>query len=408
MHFEVRTITEAEVPDWCAALNTGFLNPAGAIDAEARRDGLMPLERTWAGFDGGRVVSTLRSFPTTLIVPGGRAVPASAVTAVTTTATHRRRGLATRMIRNELQASVERGEIVSVLIAAEWGIYGRYGYGAATESQTLTVDAAAGRLRQRPAGSVEFVGVDEARAAAPAVFDRQRPHQPGEIERSDRYWDLSYGLLRYPSWREPKPAFHVLARDPAGAVIGVARYTHEAKWTQRQPRGEATVDLFVTSEPAGAGLLWDHLLSTDLTTSIRAGDRSPDDPLPWLLTDARHAWPSDRGDFLWLRPLNVPALLTARTYAVAGRLVLDVVDVDGPAGGRFALDVGAAGMTCERTGHPADLTLTVSALGSVYLGGYGLRVLAAAGLVAEHSPGAVALADLMFRGPGHPWCSTWF
>jgi hypothetical protein len=37
-----------------------------------------------------------------------------------------------------------------------------------------------------------------------------------------------------------------------------------------------------------------------------------------------------------------------------------------------------------------------------------VRMLAAAGLVDEHSTHAVAKADAMFRSPITPWCSTWF
>jgi hypothetical protein len=37
-----------------------------------------------------------------------------------------------------------------------------------------------------------------------------------------------------------------------------------------------------------------------------------------------------------------------------------------------------------------------------------VRTLAAAGLVEEHTKGAVAQADVMFRAPVAPWCSTWF
>src|SRR6185503_11373667 len=100
MGLDVRTITDDEVPAFCAAMNTGFLNPTGDIDADARRPGMI-LDRTWAGFDGSAIVSTLRSFPTDLTLPGGGMLPVSAVTAVTTTSTHRRRGLATRMVLNE-------------------------------------------------------------------------------------------------------------------------------------------------------------------------------------------------------------------------------------------------------------------------------------------------------------------
>lgn len=87
MELHVRTITDAEIPAWCAAMNTGFLNPGGEVDAEARRPGLI-LDRTWGGFEKSRIVSTLRSFPTEMTVPGGNSIDVAAVTAVTTTSSH--------------------------------------------------------------------------------------------------------------------------------------------------------------------------------------------------------------------------------------------------------------------------------------------------------------------------------
>jgi predicted acetyltransferase len=404
---DVRTITDDEVPAFCAAMNTGFLSPAGDVDAEARRPGMI-LDRTWAGFDGTLLVSTLRSFPTDLTMPGGRTVTASAVTAVTTTSTYRRRGLATRMVLGELAACVERGEPASVLIAAEWPIYGRFGYGAATEHQTLTVDTRLARLRNRPQGTVEYVDDATGRALSPEVFERHRLATPGEIARPDRFWDLDFGILRYPSWGEPKPAFTVVARDPDGTPIGVARYTHADKWTDRLPDGTAEVRGILTTDPAGDALLWSHLIGLDLAATVRAADRPADDVLPWLLTDARHARAADRADFLWVRPLDVPALLGARAYGVPGTVVLEVVDPAGFAGGRFALDAGADGATCTPTAASPDLTLGVAALGTVCLGGYGLHTLAAAGLVDEHTAGAVGRAARMFRADRAPWCSTWF
>jgi predicted acetyltransferase len=408
MQLDVRTITDDEVAAWCDATNRGFVNPApGAPDAALRRS-QMDLDRTWGGFDGSAVVSTLRSFPTGLTVPGGRMLDVSAVTAVTTTATHRRRGLGSRMVLGELAASAERGEAAAVLIAAEWPIYGRFGYGPATEHQTVRLDATAARMRQRPAGTVEFATPHDARAAAREVYERHRAARPGEIGRTDRAMDIQFGLIRFPSWPEIKKAFTVIARDGAGTPVGVARYTVEEKDAHRRPAGEISVDQFISDGPLGSALLWWHFANLDLVGTVVAEDRPPDEVLPLLLVDARHARAEDRFDFLWVRPLDVPAMLSTRDYLTTGTVVLEVVDKAGFAAGRYALDAAATGATCERTDAPADLTLDVATLGSAYLGGYQLRTLGAAGLVEEHSPGALARADALFTSPVTPWCSTWF
>lgn len=99
-----------------------------------------------------------------LQVPGGR-MPASGLTWVGVHPAHRRRGLARAMVLTHFERSLRRGEAVSVLTAAETGIYGRYGYGMATQYTTLTVDRGAS-LRDVPGSSdltVELAEVDRDR-----------------------------------------------------------------------------------------------------------------------------------------------------------------------------------------------------------------------------------------------------
>ena len=94
-----------------------------------------------------------------------------------------------------------------------------------------------------------------------------------------------------------------------------------------------------------------------------------------------------------------------RKVFCGGRLILEGRDDLDLAGGRFALEGSAEGSTCATTTESPDLTIPVRALGSAYLGGVSLSQLAAAGLVDEHRPGALALADRMFAsqtGPSYP------
>jgi len=133
-----------------------------------------------------------------------------------------------------------------------------------------------------------------------------------------------------------------------------------------------------------------------------------DEPLPWLLEDARAVRQVMRSDFLWVRVLDPIRALADRRYATPGRLVLEVVDPQGFAAGRFALDGGPDGADCGHTDAEPDMALPASSLGALYLGGVGARVLAAAGLVEERRAGAVARAAAMFHSDVAPWCNTWF
>ena len=134
-------------------------------------------ERTLGAFDGGRCVATFRSFAQELTVVGGRLVPADAISNVTVTSTHRRRGLLTRMMARDLAAAKERGDVVATLIAAEYPIYGRYGFGPATNATEWTIEVPRAGLDPRWAGPDDggrndLVDGEDVRKIGPELQDR--------------------------------------------------------------------------------------------------------------------------------------------------------------------------------------------------------------------------------------------
>jgi predicted acetyltransferase len=122
---ESRCITDDEISAWAEAMRVGFLSHAEDEFADVMRADL-DLDRTRGAFEGDRVVGTLRSFAAELTVPGGTAT-CSALTNVTVSGTHPRRGLLSVMLAADLAESAARGEVVSALIAADYPIYGRFG-----------------------------------------------------------------------------------------------------------------------------------------------------------------------------------------------------------------------------------------------------------------------------------------
>ena len=161
MSIEIRHPGDDEMPAFIEALQTGFLERHGDVTRIA--DEMRPiwdLDRVWAAVDGDRICGTYRSWATELTVPGGAQLPAAAVAAVTVLPTHRRRGILRAMSAAEHGAIRERGEVFAVLHAAEWPIYGRFGYGPATTEAAWTLDARQaafhgergdGRIRDRDA-----------------------------------------------------------------------------------------------------------------------------------------------------------------------------------------------------------------------------------------------------------------
>ncbi|MBR7677766.1 sterol carrier protein domain-containing protein, partial [Streptomyces daliensis] len=110
-----------------------------------------------------------------------------------------------------------------------------------------------------------------------------------------------------------------------------------------------------------------------------------------------------RSDFLWLRPLDVPAMLEARSYPVTGTLVLDLRDEAG-----YRLEAGPEGAKCVETREDADLSMEIGELGTLYLGDESATRLVALDRVEEHGEGAATTADVLFRTARRPWCPDVF
>ncbi|MCJ0873655.1 GNAT family N-acetyltransferase [Streptomyces sp. AP-93] len=414
MSADVRPIAESELPDWLRTLHTGFLAPTHGTPADiAQLAESVDFARTQGGFDAdtGRCVATFRSFPQELTVPGGAFVPSSAVTHVSVLPTHRRQGLLTRMMTAELAAAHARGDVLSTLIAAEYPIYGRYGYGPATSAAEWEIDVPRTGLDPRQpvpgdGGSIELVDEAEVREAGPALHERLRAATPGVVSRNARWWRLATGAEEM-SHRPYQKAFHAVYRTAAGEVAGLVRYTADDNWTDAKvPQNTVRVQQLLAVTPQAERALWHFLCSIDWVVKVRTGYRAPDDLVARLLPDARAARIVTSADWLWVRVLDVVRALGARTYAVPGVLVLEVVDKTGPAGGRYRLDAGAG--DCVRTEEPADLRLDVGTLGALYLGDESAVRLAALGGITEERPGALALADAVFRTARRPWCPDIF
>ncbi|MFJ9035020.1 GNAT family N-acetyltransferase [Streptomyces sp. NPDC102406] len=417
---DVRPITKDELPAWCRALNTGFLRPPIASpETVAKRLAFFDLARTRAAFapagggDGTRQVATFRSFAQDLSVPGGATVPTDAITNVTVTPTHRRRGLLSRMMAADLAEAKERGDVAATLIAAEYRIYGRYGFGPAATTTRWEIDVARAGLDPRWSGPGDGGRIDpadaaEVRAIGPALHERLRARVAGVVSRDDFWWEYETGLWPTPEdpWTEP---FYAVYRNARGEVEGLVAYRSDGHWGDaKMPGNTATVLKLTGVTPAAERALWHYLCSVDWVTAVRSDDRAPDDLLPHLLPDPRAARIVTQADLLWVRILDVVRALEARSYGASGELVLDVRDPAGFTQGRFRLAATPEGAVCEPSDRSPHLTLDVGELGALWLGDASAVRLAALGRVVEEEAGAAATADALLRTPRRPWCPDVF
>ncbi|WP_069171411.1 GNAT family N-acetyltransferase [Streptomyces griseus] len=417
MSLDPRAVSAAEFPDWYRAVGIGFLRSSiPAPDEEvAVRLATLDLSRVQGVFDAGRCVATFRSFAQELTVVGGATVPADAITAVTVTPTHRRRGLLGRMMAADLAAAKERGDVVASLIAAEYPIYGRYGFGPASWTTEWEIDVPRAGLDPRErvpseedGGRIELVDGADVRKLGPELHGRLAARQHGVVSRDERWWQRNTGVdvPAFEGWKEP---FHAVHRSADGETDGLVTYRADDNWGDRkQPQNKATVAGLIAVTPAAERALWRFVCSIDWITTVRTGYRAPDDLLPLLLPDPRAARVVTQADWLWLRILDVPRALEARTYTAAATLVLDVHDATGLAGGRYLLETSPSGASCTPTTRTPDLALDVRELGTLYLGDESALRLAALGRIEEHRPEAAATAEAVFRTARRAWCPDVF
>lgn len=407
MTIDVRRVRDDEFDAWSDAIDIGFHSPKHRGDGPRRRK-WTEMERAWGAFDEGRPVGTLRGIVFEMTVPGGASVTLDGISGVTVAPTHRRRGLLSRMMAGELGAAKERGETLSGLYAAEYPIYGRFGFGPAAEGGSWHLDARAATWSRELPGTVEIVDVQVALEQAPKVYDKLRALTPGAVTRSTAYWERNLGLVPREGESVPKDLLDAICYDENGEPVGYVRYKFpEDRWTNQRPDNTVdAVDLLAVNVEYEARL-WKYLADHDWVSHVVVKESRRADEL-WreLLVDRRAAWSDDQWEGEWLRVLDPVAALEARRYEVPGRIVLRVVDKDGYADGTFALDGGPDGATCAPTTESPDVTLSAAVLASIYLGGFSAARYALLGRLDEHKPGAASRLAAMFHTAIAPWSPT--
>ncbi|MFF3559386.1 GNAT family N-acetyltransferase [Streptomyces sp. NPDC002574] len=358
----------------------------------------------------GRPVGTAGAYSFELTLPGGMVVPAAGVTAVGVMPSHRRQGVLRAMMRHQLGELRARGDFLSVLLASEAPIYRRFGYGPATYTGRLTVPrhqaalvlpraggTADGSATGSDSGCVEVLRRTECVGILEEVYDRYRRAQPGALSRPHRWWALGAGQPPV----SPAPRYVAVHRDADGVPDGYASYSLGES-------GTLTVDETIATDDSVFTALARFVLGHDLVTQVVFRHVPPEHPLRWQFVDFRAGQASNHTDWLWVRLLDVPRALTARGWFTDGELVLDVDDPFLGEHGRYVLTVRDNKAHCVPTDRDPDLSLDVSDLGSIYLGGTTPSTLVRAGRIRDHRPGAAALADRLFHAGRPPHCLHWF
>ncbi|QFQ97191.1 GNAT family N-acetyltransferase [Streptomyces phaeolivaceus] len=410
MTTELRALRKEDWTVWYDNLLRAFGGVPEPAEERELWQALTPYDRSIGVWDGDQCVGSAGAYDFRLTVPGGAVVPVAGVTMVGVAATHRRRGVLTSMMRRQLDDVRSWGESVAVLTASEPVIYGRFGYGLATQRLGADIDTTRVRLSVPPGTDdvrLRYADPAEVLDACETVYARRVPERPGMLERRPGWERLD--LLDTEQQRQGASPLQCVVAERAGdgggsGVVGYARFWVKADWGPGGAEGVVQVGSLEALDPAARAALWRFLFDIDLTRCVVAPRLPVDDPLLHLVSDVRRCGLRMKDD-LYLRLVEVGAALRARTYQAPLDVVFEVEDAFCPWNeGRWRLTGDPKGATCERTADAADLSLSVRELGSAYLGGVSLSSLAAAGRVRELREGALAEASLAFlSSTAAPW-----
>jgi predicted acetyltransferase len=308
------------------------------------------------------------------------------------------------MMRAHLADVSDRGEPLAALWASDSGIYGRFGYGLASQQQHLSIDLHhSGRHRLAPSPTpVTLMDPEQARGRIPPIYDKIRVARPGFFKRSEAWWEERI-LTDLPNHRGGATALRfAVTDDDTGYVI----YRQKLDWEDGHGAGEVRVVELVASTPGGWSGLWGFTLSHDLVRKVTADHRPPDDPI-FDLVAARRRVVGPTSDALWVRTHDLAKALSARRYQIEGRLVLGVTDTFLNEHTVVELVGSPDGAEARISEEPPQLTLDIEDLGSCYMGWSRFRTLAGLGRI-QGSPSTLKQADLMFSWEPQPWCPEIF
>ena len=357
--------------------------------------------RALAAYDRGEIVGTTTCHYFDMNVPGGQ-LSLGGVSDVTTRATHRRRGVMSRLMAQTLNDAKEDGQTLAALWASESSIYGRFGFGMAMLQEDWTIERkdTAFAFEDDGRGEMRFVEAGESARAFADAYDKVCQIRPGMIDRDDLLWEVA--LLDTEEFRRGASESYHAVYENGGGVEGYLLYRLDTMGHSLR------VSELVAATREAYSALWRFCFGIDLMQTFHAPNQPMDAPLPWMLAAPRQLRRAT-GEEFWLRVVDASTALADRGYATEDRLSFELRDPLCPWNeGVIEVDGGPEGAICRRSGKSADLVMSIADLSAAYLGAVPFSTLAYAGRVDERTEGALRRADAMFATELRPWCIVQF
>ncbi|HET7274217.1 MAG TPA: GNAT family N-acetyltransferase [Longimicrobiaceae bacterium] len=365
------------------------------------------IEAVRVGEEGGRLVAACQLLSLKQWI-GGVPMPIMGLGSVAIAPTHRRRGVAGRMLAAAFEQARERGDLASALYPFRISYYARMGYALAGEALQYQVPPDAFPDNPQERARVRLVATDEDRRLMYGVYDAGARLQTGQMQRTERSWGEVWS---------GEGGAAVVYRGTGGNAEGYAivRYRPDLPLNERYL--EVTERMWLTPGARTGIYAWLSSLGDQWTSILYRAH--PDEGLADVLREPRLPALSAPGWGLWFgsatllrgpmfRLLNVPDALKARSVSPESEVTvsIEVADEHIPANrgpwhirikeGQIAVG-GHNALTVDAT-----VSLSVATLSRIFIGAITPSMAVDAGLATIDNHETLATLDVAFRLPG-PW-----
>lgn len=393
--YEIRPVTEAELPAMQAVTDYAFASP---VQAEPEPSNLS-AEWSLAALTEGEVVASSGGYPFRLRF-NGASMSAQGVTLVGTHPSHRRRGIVRRLITGLLERAHDEGTPISILWASMGAIYQRFGYGLATTAVQYDIEPRhmVFQTDTPVPGQVSLLEAEAAREACEAIYRAFIRDRTLMLQRPPILWDIDFRTV------DKQKVHCAVYRTLDGAATAYALFrVFQPPATDMADGQKIVVVDSAWTDMAGYRAIWEFLASHDLVSRVEWPGVCADDPAPNVLLEPRMLRRTTR-DGIWLRVVDVDKALGGRGYDHAGRCVIGVPDdPECPWNkGTYLLETQPAGAQSEggttvtRTQAAVDLQVTQQGLASLVCGHARASELHRCGRINATDPAKLPMWDALF------------
>lgn len=363
-------------------------------------------ENLWVAEDEGEIAGSCMLFPLTQWI-SGVAIPTMGLGVVATAPTHRRRGLAGRMVAAGLRFARERGDAASALFPFRIHYYEGLGYGLAGEAHQFVLPPRAFPDSPDDRRLMRLVRGPEDLARLEEVYARGARLQTGQMERSADAW------RRLLDGDDRVALLYVSAAGEAEGYV-LARYRPDLPISDRFLEVEERMWL----TPAARRGIYAWLSSMGDQWPRIAYRAHPDERLADLVQEPRLPAGAAPSWNLWFpsatllrgpmfRLLNVASAVRMRSFA-RGADVAFGLRVDDPQipenGGPWKVRISAGRAEVEEGVSPPEETLEIPirTLSRIFIGDLSPGEAVRSGAATMSAPEIVGRLDAAFRVP-RPW-----